>query len=196
MKQNKISNNKWFLDDVNENEMHYHKIKKCIFKKQTLFQELEVIEFEALGKCLVIDDDLQSAELDELMKRSDIITVHLPVNSDTLNLINAERVFMMKPSAYLINTASTFVVDNEAMIKALKEKRIAGAGFDVYETWPVQPDSPLLDLDNVVLTPHIGGATYETIERYSTMIVDDVERFFKGERPKHIKNPQVLQKHG
>jgi len=138
----------------------------------------------------------RSAQLDELMNQSDIITIHLPVNPDTLGIINADRVAMMKHSAYLINTASTFVVDNEAIIKALQEKRIAGAGFDVYETWPVQPDSPLLDLDNVVLTPHIGGATYETIERYSNMVVDDAESFLKGERPKHIKNPQVLEKHG
>ncbi len=134
---------------------------------------------------------VQSSDLDELMQQSDIITIHVPVNPDTVGLINAQRISMMKSSAYLINTASTFVIDNEAIIKALKEKRIAGAGFDVYETWPVQPDSPLLDLDNVVLTPHVGGATYETIERYSNMIVDDVESFMRGEEPKHLCKPKV-----
>ncbi len=139
---------------------------------------------------------VQSSDLDALMQQSDIITIHVPVNPDTIGLINAQRISMMKSSTYLINTASTFVIDNEAIIKALKEKRIAGAGFDVYETWPVQPDSPLLDLDNVVLTPHVGGATYETIGRYSNMIVDDVERFLRGEKPKHLCNPKVWEKDG
>ncbi|MEE8471494.1 MAG: NAD(P)-dependent oxidoreductase, partial [Dehalococcoidia bacterium] len=66
-----------------------------------------------------------------------------------------------------------------------------GAAFDVYETWPVRADSPLLELDNVVLTPHIGGATDGTVARHSQMIADDVERFLRGERPKNLVNPQV-----
>ena len=97
----------------------------------------------------------------------------------------------MKPTAYLVNTASTYVIDMDSITQALKEKRIAGAAFDVYETWPVRPDSPLLELDNVVLTPHIGGATDETILRHSQMITDDIERFLRGEKPKNLVNPQV-----
>jgi phosphoglycerate dehydrogenase-like enzyme len=76
----------------------------------------------------------------------------------------------------------------------LREKRIAGAAFDVYETWPVRADSPLLELDNVVLTPHIGGATDETIVRHSQMITDDIERFLRGEQPGNLLNPQVWDK--
>jgi phosphoglycerate dehydrogenase-like enzyme len=102
----------------------------------------------------------------------------------------------MKPTAYLINTASWFVLDEPAVVRALKEGRIAGAAFDVYDSWPVRHDSPLLDLDNVVLTPHIGGATDETIERHSAMIVDDIDRYLKGDRPKNLINPEAWNKHG
>jgi D-3-phosphoglycerate dehydrogenase len=130
-------------------------------------------------------------ELDELMKESDIITLHASTTPQAMGLISAQRIALMKRTAYLINAANAFLLDNEAIIKALKEKRIAGAAFDVFETWPVRSDSPLLKMDNVVLTPHIGGATAETVVRYSTMIVDDVERFLKRERPVNLLNPQV-----
>jgi D-3-phosphoglycerate dehydrogenase len=133
-------------------------------------------------------------ELDELMKKSDIITLHTSTTPEAMGLISAQRIALMKPTAYLINAANAFVLDNEAIIKALKEKRIAGAAFDVFETWPVRSDSPLLKMDNVVLTPHIGGATAETVIRYSQMIVDDIERFLKGERPQNLLNPQVWRK--
>ncbi len=133
-------------------------------------------------------------ELDELMKKSDIITLHSSTTPEATGLISAKRIALMKPTAYLINAANAFVIDNEAIIQALKEKRIAGAAFDVFETWPVRPDSPLLKMDNVVLTPHIGGATAETVVRYSRMMVDDIERFLRGERPKNLLNPQVWGK--
>jgi len=133
-------------------------------------------------------------ELDKLMKESDIITLHCSTAPEAMGLISAQRIAMMKPTAYLINAASAFVIDNEAIIKALQDRRIAGAAFDVFETWPVRPDSPLLKMDNVVLTPHIGGATDETIVRYSQMMADDIERFTKGERPKNLLNPQAWRK--
>ena len=133
-------------------------------------------------------------EIDEIMAQSDFITLHCLVSPETTGLINAHRIALMKPTAYLVNTASTFVIDVDAIVQALRERRIAGAAFDVYETWPVRPDSPLLGLDNVVLTPHIGGATDETIARHSRMIADDIERFLRGERPQNLLNPQVWDK--
>jgi len=135
-------------------------------------------------------------ELDELMKQSDFITIHCSTIPESIGLISAQRISLMKPTAYLINAASAYVIDNEAIIQALRKKRIAGAAFDVYETWPVQSDSPLLKLDNVVLTPHIAGATDESIVRHSQMIVDDIERFLRGERPKNLLNPKVSRRAG
>ena len=133
-------------------------------------------------------------ELDELVEQSDFVTLHCPALPETIGLINAQRIALMKPTAYLVNTASADTVDREAIVKALREGHIAGAAFDVYETWPVQPDDPLLKLENVILTPHIGGATDETVVRHSQMMADDIERFSKGQRPKNVLNPQVWDK--
>jgi D-3-phosphoglycerate dehydrogenase len=133
-------------------------------------------------------------ELDALMEQSDFITLHCSTVSETVGLISAQRIALMKPTAYLVNTASAYVVDEEAVARALREGRIAGAAFDVYQTWPVQPEDPLLKLDNVILTPHIGGATDETVVRHSQMIADDIERFLRGQRPKNMLNPQVWGK--
>ena len=133
-------------------------------------------------------------ELDKLVEQSDFITLHCPTLPETIGLISAQRIALMKPTAYLVNTASAAIVDREAIAQALREGHIAGAAFDVYETWPVQPDDPLLKLENVILTPHIGGATDETVVRHSQMMADDIERFSKGQRPKNVLNPQVWDK--
>jgi phosphoglycerate dehydrogenase-like enzyme len=92
-------------------------------------------------------------------------------------MLNRERLALMQSTSYLINTASAALVDEAALVDALKAGGIAGAAWDVYETHPVVPNSPLLKLNNVVLTPHIGGATAETVERYSQMITRDLLRF-------------------
>ena len=133
----------------------------------------------------------RAVELDELMRQSDFVTIHCPSVPETMGLLSAQRIALMKPTAYLVNTASAAVVDREAITKALREGRIAGAAFDVYQTWPVQPEDPLLKLDNVILTPHIGGATDETVARHSLMMAEDIERFVRGQRPKNMLNPQV-----
>lgn len=130
-------------------------------------------------------------ELDALMEKSDIISIHCTTTAETAGLVNASRLALMKPTAYLVNAASAYVIDEEAMVKALRERHIAGAAFDVYKNWPVKPNDPILKLDNVVLTPHIGGATDESVARHSQMIADDIERFLNGERPKNLVNPQA-----
>jgi D-3-phosphoglycerate dehydrogenase len=136
----------------------------------------------------------QPLELDALMEQSDLVTLHCSSVPETTGLISAQRIALMKPTAYLVNTASAYVVDNQALAEALKQRRIAGAAFDVYQTWPVKPEDPLLKLDNVILTPHIGGATEETVARHSQMIADDIQRFLAGQRPQNMLNPEVWEK--
>ena len=92
-------------------------------------------------------------------------------------MIGEKQLALMQSASYLINTASAALVDEIALVESLRSKRIAGAALDVFETHPVVPNSPLLQLDNVVLTPHIGGATAETVERYSTMITRSLLNF-------------------
>lgn len=132
--------------------------------------------------------------LEELVADSDIITLHCPVNPQTFGMISADMIGRMKSTAILVNTASSYVVDGQALVDALQNHRIAGAAFDVYDAWPARVEDPLLDLDNVVLTPHVGGATWETIDRYSNMIADDVEAFLQGRRPANLCNPEVWEK--
>jgi D-3-phosphoglycerate dehydrogenase len=135
----------------------------------------------------------RKVHLHELVKESDFITLHCPVSAETAGLIGAEEISLMKPTAYLLNTAGWDVVNEAALLQALEEGRIAGAAFDIYQTHPLLADSPLLKLDNVVLTPHIGGATDGTVARYSRMMVDDIIRFLDGKRPKNLINPEAWQ---
>ena len=135
-------------------------------------------------------------DLDEVMGKSDFVSIHMPPVPKTEGMIDAQLIGRMKAQAFLINTTGTSVVDMSALTEALRAHRIGGAAFDVFETHPLAPDSPLLALDNVVLTPHIGGATDETIERHSEAMADDVLRFVDGKRPRNLVNPEAWERRG
>jgi phosphoglycerate dehydrogenase-like enzyme len=135
-------------------------------------------------------------ELDELLATADFVTVHVPATAETEGLLDEGRLALMKPTAYLVNVSDASVVEQEPLVNALRDRRIAGAAFDVFESHPVSPQNPLLALDNVVLSPHLGGATVETIERHSEMIADDILSFLDGQKPKNLVNPEVLDSSG
>ena len=118
--------------------------------------------------------------LEELLKESDIVTLHVPLLDATRHLINEERLKLMKPTAILINAARGAVVDTEALVKALKEGWIAGAGLDVFEEEPLPADHPLTKLDNVVLTPHIGASTEEAQMRAGVQVAEQIVEILKG----------------
>jgi D-3-phosphoglycerate dehydrogenase len=130
-------------------------------------------------------------ELEQLMRDSDFVTIHCPVTPETTGLLNGLLLSLMKPMAYLVNTAGWEIVEEKTLLEALEQTRIAGAAFDVYETHPVSLNSPFLKLDNVVLTPHIGGATDGTVRRQSEMMARDIERFVEGKRPLNLVNPRA-----
>ena len=131
--------------------------------------------------------------LDELLARSDFVSIHAPLNSETEGMLDSRRLALMKSTAYLVNLSDAGIVDRDALAAALEGRKIAGAALDVFETHPITPDHPLLKLENVILTPHLGGATDETIERHSRMMADDVQRFLAGARPKNLVNPDVWE---
>ena len=120
-------------------------------------------------------------ELEELLKNSDVVTIHVPLLESTYHLINEERLKLMKSTAVLINTSRGAVVDTNALVKALQEGWIAGAGLDVFEEEPLPKDHPLTKLDNVVLTPHIGASTVEAQERAGIEVAEKVVKILKGE---------------
>lgn len=124
--------------------------------------------------------------LDTLLKKADFISLHCKVTDETKGLIGEKELAMMKPTAYLINTARAAIINQRALVKALTEHKIAGAALDVYWYEPIPANHPLLSLDNVTLTPHIAGASYDVPSRHSEMIVKDTIKWIKGEKPERV----------
>jgi len=118
-------------------------------------------------------------DLDTVFREADVVTIHVPLTPETRHLVNLDRLRLMKKTAVLINTSRGEVVDTDALVKALREGWIAGAGLDVYEMEPLPPDHPLTRLDNVVLTPHIGASTYEAQRKAGLEVVEKIIEFFK-----------------
>ena len=130
--------------------------------------------------------------LEDLLKESDFVSIHVPVTDETRRFINEERLKLMKPSAILINASRGATVDEAALIKALREKWMAGAALDVYEKEPIADNNPLLDLENVVLVPHIGSATIEARTKMAETAVLNLLSVLKGEHPPRLLNPDVM----
>jgi D-3-phosphoglycerate dehydrogenase len=124
---------------------------------------------------------VRAAPLDDLLRESDFVSLHVPHGPETDRLIGARELDLMKPTASLINTCRGPVIDEEALITALRDGTIASAGLDVFTLEPLQFDSPLTQLDNVILTPHIGGGTGGAREKQMRDVLDNVARFAKGD---------------
>jgi len=127
------------------------------------------------------EDGTALLPLDELLHRSDIVSLHLPVNDETRNLLDARRIGLMKPGAILVNTARGGLVDQSALVEALRDARIAAAGLDVFAAEPPLADDPLLALPNVVATPHVAWLTGETLRRSLEIVVENARRLAAGE---------------
>ncbi len=158
---------------------------------------------QAFGvKILVVDPYVDSkkvkeiggrlVELDELLKNSDIVTIHCKATDDTRGMLGAKEFEKMKKTAILINTARASITDEYALRNALENGVIAGAGLDVFSMEPVDCDNEFLELDNVTVMPHMGGNTAETVQRQSNSIVAGILAFLKGENPPNILNPEVF----
>jgi D-3-phosphoglycerate dehydrogenase len=131
--------------------------------------------------------------LDEVLAESDIISMHAPVTPETTGMIGPAQFALMRQGAMFINTARAHLHDTDALVEALRSGKLMGAGLDHFIGERLPTDHPLTTLDNVVLTPHIGGATFDTESRQAGMIADDLERLLGGDRPLHIMNPEVLK---
>lgn len=123
--------------------------------------------------------------LDELLAESDVVTIHCPLTPETRGMIDERRLALMKPSAYLINAARGGIVEEDALCSALRERKIAGAAIDVMETEPPRKNHPLFQLDNVLVTPHIGALTFEASKRGEWGAAEEVIRVLEGKKPKN-----------
>jgi D-3-phosphoglycerate dehydrogenase / 2-oxoglutarate reductase len=132
--------------------------------------------------------------LDPMLPVADFVSVHCPLTPETRGLMGAAQLRAMKPTAYLINSARFPVVDEEALVQALREGWIAGAALDVLPTEPPVPNHPLLQMDNVILAPHIGSFTREGNLRMLTQTAEQVLQVLRGERPPNLVNPEVWER--
>ena len=132
-------------------------------------------------------------DLPTLLRESDFLSVNCPLNDETRHLIGADELAMMKPTSYLINTARGGVVDQAALAVALRDDAIAGAGVDVFEQEPIDPNDPLLELDNVILTPHNLNFTDASWRDNGESAFRAVASVARGEAPAHVVNPEVLE---
>ncbi len=132
-------------------------------------------------------------DLDDLLMESDFITLHVPLTNETHHLIGERELGLMKETAFLINTSRGSVVDEKALYKALKNGDIAGAALDVWEHEPTPNDNPLLNLINVVASPHIASSSLETRTKMAEKVAENLEFFFKGKTPPDLVNKEVIK---
>ena len=145
-----------------------------------------------VGDHLAVEYQVTFVSKDELLERSDYVSLHVPHLDSTHHFIDAAALGLMKRTAYLVNTSRGPVVDEAALIAALREGQIAGAGIDVFEQEPLSADNPLLSMENVICTPHIAGSSEVGWEIIRRRAGEEAARVLRGERPEVVVNPEVL----
>lgn len=169
------------------------RIGKAVAKRAKGF-DMRVLYFDAFRADEKVEKEMnvQFTDLETLLKESDFVSIHVPLLPSTHHLIGKKELSMMKKTAYLINNSRGPVIDEKALVKALKDKKIAGAALDVFENEPELAPG-LADLENAVLTPHISSASIETRTKMAIMAAENLLAGLKGIRPPNIVNPEVLE---
>ena len=160
------------------------------FEMRVLYHDLQrqPIQEQELG--------LVYADLDTVLRESDFISLHTPLTPETLHMIGAEQFKTMKSTAILVNTSRGQVVDQKALYDALVSGEISGAGLDVADPEPIDPDDPLLELDNCVVVPHIASASVAARTLMATMAAENLVAALQGRMPRNPVNPEVLDLKG
>ncbi|MFC1820075.1 2-hydroxyacid dehydrogenase, partial [Thermodesulfobacteriota bacterium] len=142
---------------------------------------------------IVVEPGIRQVSMEELLKNSDFVTVHARLTEGNKGMIGKSEFALMKKTSYFINTGRAGLVDYQALVVALREKRIAGAGIDVFPTEPIPEADELICLDNVTLTTHIAGTTKEALANSPGLLMEDIQRLFEDEKPLFIVNQEVLK---
>ncbi len=151
---------------------------------------------EGLGMTVIASDpyaDDATHSLDDLLSAADVVSMHAAVTPETVRMMGAEQFAAMRPGAVYLNTARASLHDTDALVAALESGHLGGAGLDHFEGEILPTDHPLTAMDNVVLTPHIGGATYDVESNQTAIVVADIKAILAGEPPLNCANPEVLE---
>jgi glyoxylate reductase len=173
----------------------YGRIGKAVAKRARGF-EMRILYYDPKPMEPSGESEVQATavDFDTLLREADFVSVHTPLTEQTYHLIDRQALAKMKPTAVLVNTARGPVVDPQALYQALKTGEIFAAALDVTDPEPLPPDSPLLELDNLLVVPHIASASRETREKMSWMAAENLVAGLKGERLPHCANPQVYER--
>ena len=161
--------------------------------------EMRVLAYDPIADpAYAAAERIELVELEDVFREADFVSIHAPHSPETDKLVNRERLALMKPSAFLINTARGGLVDESALIEALAEGTIAGAGLDVFEVEPLPAGSPLRSLPNVALTPHCAGGSISAVAAMTERCVDNILAIRDGRSPgdDYLLNPEVLRLSG
>ena len=157
--------------------------------------EMDVVAYDPyLPESAFKEADVESVEVDDILRRSDYVSIHSPLTSETKHLFNEEAFKKMKPTALILNTARGPVIEHKALVRALQEGWIAGAGLDVLETEPPDPNDPLLKMDNVIVTPHTAYYSATSVADLPIRCGQEVARVLMGRKPLNLVNPAVLDR--
>lgn len=171
-------------------------IGRLVAKKLSGFDVRIVVYDPLVNEKSVQGFNVSLVDQEMLFREADFITLHARLTKDNHGFVGRSQLGLMKPTAYLLNTARSGLIDMDALVDALKEKRIAGAGLDVFEIEPIPPSHPILQLDNVTLTTHIAGTTREALTRSPELLVEEVCKLLTNEPGVTLKNPEVLNQPG
>lgn len=142
----------------------------------------------------IISRGAKPVDLSTLLKESDFVTLHAKLSGDAKHMIGSKELLLMKPTAFLVNSARADLVDEQALASALRQKRISGAALDVYSDEPLPEDHPFLKLDNITLTPHLASSTIECLAKSPQLLVNEILCFINTGKSRFILNPEVLEK--
>ena len=167
-------------------------IGRLVAKRAKCF-DMKILGFDPyVNENLIKDFGIHLCPLEELLSQSDFVSLHCALTPETKNMLNSNNISLIRSHAYIINTARAALIEEKAFIETLQNRKIAGAALDVFWKEPLPENHPLLKLDNVLLTPHIGGMGDQVFSRGSKMIVDGIMDFYSSKKPNNIVNPDVF----
>ena len=166
-------------------------IGRAVAKRAASFGMTLVGADPYVKESLAVAAGIRLMPIRDLLRRADFVSAHTPLNKETHHLIGEPEFKLMKPTAYLINTARGTVVNESALVAALQRQQIAVAAIDVYDPEPPRPGNPLLHMDNVIVTPHFCAMTAESLYNMGTMVAKGVLDVLEGQRPEYLVNPEI-----